>query len=120
MTMTPRHTTIEMDKRNMEMLQKAHELQPQNYEELVAIKGLGAKTIRSLALISELVYGTEIQWKDLVKFSFAHGGKDYVPYPIDRKHYDETIEIMKNVISDAKLGQKDKLKAIERLSNFYS
>lgn len=120
MTMTPKHTIIDMDKRNIETLKKAHELQPSNYEELVAIKGIGAKTIRSLALASELIYGTEISWKDPVKFSFAVGGKDKIPYEIDRKHYDETIDIMKNAIRDAKLGDKDKLGAIKRLSSFYS
>lgn len=120
MTMMPRHTIIDMDKRNVEMLQKAYELQPENYEELVAIKGIGAKTIRSLALISELVYGAEISWKDPVKFSFAVGGKDSIPYRINKKHYDETIEIMKNAINDAKLGAKEKLSAIKRLSNFYN
>ncbi|MBI2558676.1 DUF763 domain-containing protein [Candidatus Woesearchaeota archaeon] len=120
MTMVPRHTIIEMGKRNMEMLQKAHEFQPQNYEELVAIKGIGAKTIRSLALISELIYGAEIQWKDPVKYSFAHGGKDRIPFEIDGKHYDETIEIMRNAVNDAKIGDKDRLNAIRRLSIFYS
>ncbi|MBI2657223.1 DUF763 domain-containing protein [Candidatus Woesearchaeota archaeon] len=120
MTMTPKHAIIDMDKRNIETLKKAHELQPSNYEELVAIKGIGAKTIRSLALASELIYGTEISWKDPVKFSFAVGGKDKIPYEIDRKHYDETIDIMKNAIRDAKLGDKDKLGAIKRLSSFYS
>lgn len=119
-TMLPRHTIIDMDKRNMEMLQKAHEFQPQDYEELIAIKGVGAKTIRGLALISELVYGAEISWKDPVKFSFAVGGKDKIPYEIDRKHYDEMVEIMKNAVKDAKLNNKEKLGAIKRLKDLYS
>lgn len=120
LTMMPRHTIIDMDKRNIEMLQKAHEFQPQNYEELIAVRGIGAKTIRSLALISEIVYGAEIQWKDCVKYSFALGGKDRIPYEIDKKHYDETIQIIKNAIKDAKLGDKEKFNAIKRLSNFYN
>ena len=118
--MTPKHTIIDMDKRNFETLKKAHEIQPKSYEELVSIKGVGAKTIRGLALASELIYGAEINWNDPVKFSFALGGKDKIPYEIDRKHYDETIEIMKNSIKDAKLGDKEKLGAIKRLSVFYS
>lgn len=116
LTMMPRHTIIEMDKRNIEMLEKAHEVCPANYEELVAIKGIGAKTMRSLALISGLVYGTEISWKDPVKYSFAVGGKDKIPYPIDRKQYDETTEILKSAINDAKISNKDKLHAIKRLN----
>ena len=107
--MTPKHTIIDMNKRNVEMLKKAHEFQPRNYEELISLKGIGTKTIRSLALVSELVYGTEINWKDPVKYSFAVGGKDKIPYEIDRKHYDETIDIIKNAINDAKLGDKERL-----------
>ena len=120
LSMGPRHTIVDMDKRNIETLKKAYEFQPQNYEELVAIKGVGAKTIRALALISELVYGCELSWKDPVKYSFAFGGKDKIPYPIDKKHYDKTIEIMKNAIKNAKVGNKEKLFAIKRLSSFYS
>ena len=69
-------------------------------------------------MVSELIYGTEISWKDPVKFSFAVGGKDKIPYEIDRRHYDETVDIMRNAIKDAKLGHKEKLGAIRRLSNF--
>ncbi len=119
-TMMPRHTIIDMNKRNIETLKKAHEYQPRTYEELVSLKGIGAKTVRSLALISEIVYGAEISWKDPVKFSFAVGGKDKIPYEIDRKHYDKTTEIMRNAIKDAKIGDKEKLGAIRRLSSFYS
>lgn len=118
-TMMPRHTIVEMKKRNIEMLEKAHGLQPNNYEELIAIKGIGAKTLRSLALISSLLYGTELSWKDPVKYSFAHGGKDKIPYEIDRNHYDSTIEIMQSAIKDAKLEQKEKLNAIRRLKFLY-
>ena len=117
--MAPKHTIINMEKRNMQMLRKANEFRPKDFEELVAIKGIGAKTIRSLALVSELVYGIQINWKDPVKYSFAHGGKDKIPYEIDRKHYDETIDIMRNAIKDAKLGNNEKLGAIRRLGNFY-
>ncbi len=119
MTMMPRHAIIEMKKRNIEMLEKAHELRPKNYEELIAIKGIGAKALRSLALISSLIYGTELSWKDPVKYSFAHGGKDRIPYEIDRSHYDSTVEIMQSAIKDAKLEQKEKLNAIRRLKLVY-
>lgn len=119
MTMMPQHEIIDMDRRNIESLEKAHEIQPRAYEELAAIKGIGAKTIRSLALISNLIYGAEISWKDPVKYSFAHGGKDKIPYEIDKSHYDQTIGIMKNAISDAKLGNKGKISALKRLGGIY-
>ncbi len=117
-TMSPRHTIIDMDKKNMETLEKAYEIQPRNYEELVAIKGVGAKTVRSLALISELVYGKKASWKDPVKFSFAHGGKDGHPYRVNKRTYDKSVSILRGAIDNAKIGNKDKLYAIKRL-NYY-
>ncbi len=114
----PRHSIIDQERINMEMLKKAYEIQPRNYEELVAIKGVGPKTIRSLALISDLVYGKGPSWKDPVKFSFAHGGKDGFPYPVNKKVYDKSISILKGAIDNAKIGDKDKLYAIKRLNKF--
>lgn len=114
----PRHSIIEQDKINIEMLNKAYEIQPKNYEELVAIKGVGSKTIRSLALISDLVYGKRASWKDPVKFSFAHGGKDGVPYPVNKKVYDGSISILREALDNARIGGKEKLYAIKRLNKF--
>ena len=111
----PRHSIIEQDKINMQMLKKAYEIQPKNYEELVAIKGVGPKTIRSLALISDLVYGKKASWRDPVKYSFAHGGKDGFPYPVNRRIYDKSISILKDAIRNAKIGDKDRLYSLKRL-----
>ncbi|GBE55390.1 hypothetical protein BMS3Bbin15_01564 [archaeon BMS3Bbin15] len=99
-------------------LKIAGEIQPENYEELISISGLGAKTIRALALLSELLFGTEASWKDPVKYSFAHGGKDGIPYPVDTKTYDETIDVLKNALQEAKVGKGEKYKALERLKIF--
>jgi len=118
-TMPANHYIIGMNKRNFEMLKKAYEVQPRDYEELAAIKGIGPKAIRSLALISELVYGAEISWKDPVKYSFAHGGKDNIPYPVDRELMHDNALLLENAVKDAKLGNKDKINAIRRLHNFY-
>ena len=117
--MPKRHYITDMDKRNFDMLKKAYEIQPKTYEELTAIKGIGPKAIRSLALVSDLVYGKEISWKDPVKYSFAHGGKDSIPYPVDRKLMDDNTELLQNAIKESRLGNKDKLQAIKRLHNFY-
>lgn len=114
----PRHSIIDQDKINMRMLKRAYEIQPRNYEELVAIKGVGAKSVRSLALISDVVYGKRASWKDPVKFSFAHGGKDGFPYPVNRRVYDKSISILKEAVDNAKIGSKDKLYAIKRLNKF--
>lgn len=103
---------------NWAVVEKAYEMRPRKFEGLLEIEGVGPATVRALALISELVYGEEPSWKDPVKYSFAVGGKDGVPYPINRQHYDQVIEVMDNAIKDAKLGEKDKLHAIRRLNEF--
>ncbi len=111
----PRDNEINWDK-----LKEIYDIQPRKYEELVALKGVGAKTLRALALISQLIYGAEIDWKDPVKFSFAHGGKDGVPYPVDKRVYKESIDIMKNAVKEAKIGNKEKLKTLKRIKSLYN
>jgi len=89
--------------------------QPENYEKLLSIKGVGSKTMRALALVSEIIYGATPSYEDPARYSFAHGGKDATPYPIDKKTYDQTIQIMKNAVQKTKLPFSEKRKMIERL-----
>ncbi|MBW2992695.1 DUF763 domain-containing protein [Candidatus Woesearchaeota archaeon] len=119
-SMFPRHDIIGTEELNMKSLKKAYELQPKTYEELVAIKGIGPKSIRSLALISDLIYGKPASWKDPVKYSFAHGGKDGFPYPVNKKIMDSSTSLLKDAIKQAKLNQKDRLYAIKRLEKYYN
>ncbi len=104
----------------LKTLIKAYEEKPDNYEEFVLVNGMGQKNIRALALISHLVYGTEISWKDPVKYSFCHGGKDGWPFPVERERYRENIEFLGKAIRDAKIGEKEKTFALKRLDRFYS
>ncbi len=108
----------EIDLKNFRGLMNAYEFQPRSYEDLLLVNGMGPKSIRALALLSELIYGAEPSWRDPVKFSFAHGGKDGHPYPVNKKVYDKSIEILKDAIENAKIGKKDKLKALKRLKDF--
>jgi hypothetical protein len=103
---------------NWRALKKAYEFHPKNYEELLGIQGIGPSTVRGLALISELIYGEKPSWKDPVKYSFCVGGKDGVPFPVDRPVYDEIIEVIGNAIEEAKIGDKERINAIRRLSTF--
>jgi len=117
----PKHHPIslkDIGENGMKVLQKAYEIQPENYEELVALKGMGPKKIRALALISNLVFGTEIKWKDPVKYTFTHGGKDGFPYPVDRETYNNSILTLKEAIEQAKLDNKEKINAVKRLGIF--
>ncbi|RJS77274.1 DUF763 domain-containing protein [Candidatus Bathyarchaeota archaeon] len=100
---------------NWKALQEAYEFQPRNYEELLAVKGIGPATVRGLALIAELIYGKKPSWKDPVKYSFAYGGKDGVPYPVNRKAMDKSIQMLKHAIQEAKLGNKEKIRSLQRL-----
>jgi len=100
------------------ILAKTYETGPSDFEGLLAIKGVGPGTIRALALISELVYSKSPCFKDPVRFSFAHGGKDGHPYPVNRKRYDGSIEFLKDAVSKSKIGRNDKLNALKKLSRF--
>jgi hypothetical protein len=100
---------------NWKALAKAYEFQPKDYESLLNIKGIGPSTVRGLALLSELVYGAKPSWSDPVKYSFAYGGKDGVPFPVDRKAMDESIQVLEEAVKNAKLGDEEKLHSLRRL-----
>ncbi len=103
---------------NWDAIRRAYEIQPRNYEELLSIKGIGPAAVRALALISELVYGKPVSWKDPIKYTFAHGGKDGVPYPVDFITYKKTINTLEEAIKQAELGNEEKIVALKRLSRF--
>ena len=96
---------------------KTYEQQPEDFEKLLGMRGVGPKTIRALSLLSELVYGAKVSFRDPVRYSFAHGGKDGHPYPVDRATYDRSIAAMERAIRQAKLGRREKLEAFRRLSS---
>jgi uncharacterized protein len=103
---------------DMKTLIKAYETQPDNYEDLILVKGMGPKNIRALALISNLIHGTPLSWKDPCKFSFTHGGKDGWPEPVDQKRYNHSIDFLNNSIKDARLNDRNRLRALRRLNRF--
>jgi len=103
---------------NWKAVKRAYEFQPKNYEQLLGIRGVGPATVRGLALIAELVYGASPNWKDPVEYSFAYGGKDGVPYPVDRKAMDESIHILENAVKNARIGDNEKLRSLQRLRQF--
>jgi hypothetical protein len=103
---------------NWNALRTVYEFHPVNYEQLISLRGVGSSTVRALALIGELIYGIEPSWRDPVKFSFTVGGKDGVPYPVDRNAMDKSIQVLKEGVEEAKLGKSDKLEAVQRLRRF--
>jgi len=114
----PRHHPVldqDLSDGEFEVLKRAWELQPSNYEELISLEGMGPKKIRALALISDLIYGSKPSWEDPVKYSFTHGGKDGYPYPVDCEVYDHSIQTLKEALEQSKIEKKDKYNAIKRL-----
>ena len=71
-----------------------------------------------MALISNLVHGTPLSYKDPCKFSFAHGGKDGWPHPVDFTTYNNSIDFLKNAIKEARLKDKSRYNALRRLNRF--
>lgn len=111
----PEHHEVRLTKRDKKVLKKAYEIQPRDYEELVSIRGFGPKKVRALALVCKLIYGAEAGWRDPVKYSFAHGGKDGHPYPVNKRVYDNTILTLREALDKAKLEKNDELKALKKL-----
>ena len=100
---------------NWDALRAAYEFQPENYDELLGVRGVGPATVRALALVSELVYGEKPSWKDPVKYSFTVGGKDGVPHPVNKRAMDEATNFMEDALCMAKLGEKERIGALKRL-----
>ena len=98
------------------VLLSAYEAQPDTYTSLLAVPGVGAKGLRALALVAELTYGEPASVRDPVSYSFAHGGKDGTPFPVDRRTYDATIESLRTALREARAGRTEKTEALRRLA----
>src|SRR3954454_21413358 len=98
------------------ILMKTYERPPADFEELLGVQGLGPKTLRALALVSELVYGEQASTRDPARYAFAHGGKDGTPFPVDRETYDATIEVLNRALNSARVDRSERVKAFQRLA----
>jgi hypothetical protein len=98
-------------------LAAAAERGPVDFPELLLTPGVGARTVRSLAMVAEVVHGAPYRFADPARFSLAHGGKDRHPYPVPLKVYDETIRVMKSAVQKAKLGRDEEMQALKRLDS---
>ena len=115
----PAHHDVRASDVNMKrlgaMLAMTREMQPENFEDLLLLKGVGPRTMQSLALVSEVIHGAPSRFQDPARFSFAHGGKDGHPFPVPTKIYDETLDILRTGIEKSKMGNSDKMHAIKKL-----
>lgn len=102
------------------ILRQTYEAQPENFADLLGLPGVGPQTIRALALVAEVAYGAEPSFRDPVRYSFAHGGKDGHPFPVDRKLYDRSIAFLHDALKKSRVGRSEKLAALRRLSSLKS
>lgn len=96
-------------------LSAAADAGPKDFAELLLTPGVGARTVASLAMVSEVIHGAPYRFLDPARFSMAHGGKDGHPFPVPLRVYDETIEVLRRAVTKAKIGNEDRLSAIHRL-----
>ena len=119
LVMPSHHDVREKDvdlKRLGTILALAHEKELRDFESLILLEGVGPRTLQSMVLVSEVIHGTPSRFKDPARFSFAHGGKDGHPFPVPTRVYDESIELLKDSVTKAKLGHTEKSEAIKNLS----
>jgi hypothetical protein len=102
------------------ILLTTYERKAKDFEELLSMPGVGAKTLRALTLIAEIAYGTPACWHDPAKFSFAHGGKDGHPYPVNRKLYDESVQYLQRILERTRIERSHKENALKRLHKLFA
>jgi hypothetical protein len=122
--------TLEMPRRHALLLQdvdprrlhtvlvSTYDRAPENFETLLGMDGVGARTLRALALVSEVIWGMPASTRDPARFAFAHGGKDGTPFPVDRATYDKTIDVLHRAMARAQVDRSEKVSALRRLGAF--
>jgi hypothetical protein len=100
------------------ILLQTYERAPDDFESLLGIEGVGPRTLRALALASEVIYGTKASTRDTARFAFAHGGKDGIPFPVDRETYDQTIAILGRAVDRSSVDYSERRRALKRLAAF--
>jgi uncharacterized protein len=100
------------------ILLKTYERAPENFETLLGMQGVGPRTLRALALASEVIYGTQASTRDPARFAFAHGGKDGIPFPVDRETYDKTIDVLRRAVDRSAVDRSERVRALKRLTTF--
>jgi hypothetical protein len=121
LTMPRRHAVAIADVNPQHLdkiLLKTYERAPEDFETLLGMEGVGAKTVRALALASEVIYGTPASTRDPARFSFAVGGKDGFPYPVDLETYDKTVEVLRAAVNKANIDRSERVKALKRLVEY--
>ena len=119
----PHHHQVALEDINPKNLARTflstYERRPTGFEALIALRGVGPKALRALSLVADLVYGVASSRRDPALYSFAHGGKDGHPYPVNRENYDHTVHFLTEALRRAKVGEDERLKALRRLPRMW-
>lgn len=111
----PRYAVVHERNVNWTALREAYAVKPRDFEQLVEIRGIGPSTLRALSMVAEIIFGEKVSHSDPIKFSFAFGGKDGIPYPVNRRRMEEVSTMLEEAVNRAKVGDRDRLNAIRRL-----
>ena len=133
----PAHHEVLPADMNVDRLEKilrgAHEEHPRDFTTLLGAKGVGPATVRALSLMAELIYDAPASHRDpagaaklppvlksrnWADYSYAHGGKDGTPHPVDRPTYDTSIAVLTDAVRKARVGETEKTDALKRLAGF--
>ncbi|MEF8776910.1 MAG: DUF763 domain-containing protein [Haloarculaceae archaeon] len=106
----------DLTERSIDQLQCAYEYQPADFEDLVGLEGIGAGSLRALALVAEIVHGAQPSRSDPAKYAYAHGGKDGTPQPVDRERYDRSIDVLRTTLHTAETDDESRQGALDRLA----
>ncbi len=101
---------------NWSVMRKIYDIQPNSIPEFISIPGVTPKVVRAVSLVAELIYGAPASWKDPIKYTFTVGGKDAVPFPVDKDTYDKIIRFFKEIVEGSEIDAKDKKASLKRLA----
>ncbi|MDE1873906.1 MAG: DUF763 domain-containing protein [Candidatus Micrarchaeota archaeon] len=109
---------IDISRKGIEAIRKASEVEPKDYRELLLVKGFGRSSIRSLAFVASLIYGKELAYRDPIAYAYNLGGKDGIPFPVNRRTYDSVIKEMDYIIDKANIEQGDRYRILKKLNAY--
>ncbi len=115
----PSHHYVPKSAQIKRALENAYMRQPESFEDLVGLPGVGSAALRALSLVAEIIHGVKPSYRDPVRYSFAHGGKDGHPFPVDQQAYRASVECLEKALEKAKLGDTAKIKAFRKLAQLY-
>lgn len=101
-------------------LRAAYEQQPKNFETLLGVNGVGPATLRALCLVAEVAYGVQFSYSDPVRYSFAHGGKDGFPFPVQEDDIRNSYTTLRRAVKKARLGNREQLNALQNLARWHA